>query len=143
VLLVSAVVLDAFGKFITPLSFTKEDRKCCYEISHGLAPVANLVRCGNKELEKKTRLPRADPGTERARTPRHLRAPGALFLRRSTCGNHPRSDFHRAWRDFHENKTARLPHADPITSTEYARTLRHLQAPDARRRAEKITEQSR
>jgi hypothetical protein len=40
-----------------------------------------------------------------------------------------------AWRDFHENKTARLPYVDP--STEYARTLRHLQAPDARWRAEK------
>jgi hypothetical protein len=29
-----------------------------------------------------------------------------------------------AWRDFHENKIARLPYVDP--STEYARTLRHL-----------------
>jgi hypothetical protein len=35
-----------------------------------------------------------------------------------------------AWRDFHENKIARLPYVDP--STEYARTLRHLQASDAR-----------
>ena len=40
-----------------------------------------------------------------------------------------------AWRDFHENKIARLPYVDP--STEYARTLRHLQASDARWRAEK------
>jgi hypothetical protein len=44
-----------------------------------------------------------------------------------------------AWRDFHENKIARLPYVDP--STEYARTNvgtpRHLQAPDARWRAEK------
>jgi hypothetical protein len=31
-----------------------------------------------------------------------------------------------AWRDFHENKIARLPYVDP--STEYARKLRHLQA---------------
>jgi hypothetical protein len=41
-----------------------------------------------------------------------------------------------AWRDFHEIKIARLPCVNP--STKYARTLRHLQAPDARRRAEKI-----
>jgi hypothetical protein len=40
-----------------------------------------------------------------------------------------------AWRDFHENKIARLPYVDH--STEYARTLRHLQASDARGRAEK------
>jgi hypothetical protein len=39
-----------------------------------------------------------------------------------------------AWRDFHENKIARLPYVDP--STEYARTLRHLQAPDTRSKAE-------
>jgi hypothetical protein len=38
-----------------------------------------------------------------------------------------------AWHDFHENKIARLPYVDP--STKYARTLRHLQAPDAWRRA--------
>jgi hypothetical protein len=36
-----------------------------------------------------------------------------------------------AWRDFHENKTARLPYVDP--STEYARALRHLQAPASER----------
>jgi hypothetical protein len=45
-----------------------------------------------------------------------------------------------AWRDFHENKTARLPYVDP--STEYACTLRHLQASDARWRAEKPRAQS-
>ena len=45
-----------------------------------------------------------------------------------------------AWRDFHENKIARLPYVDP--STEYARTLRHLQASDARWRAEKNRAQS-
>jgi hypothetical protein len=45
-----------------------------------------------------------------------------------------------AWRDFHENKIARLPYVDP--STEYARTLRHLQASDARWRAEKVRAQS-
>jgi hypothetical protein len=33
-----------------------------------------------------------------------------------------------AWRDFHENKIVRLPYVDP--STEYARTLRHLQVSD-------------
>jgi hypothetical protein len=38
-------------------------------------------------------------------------------------------------RDFHENKIARLSYVDP--STEYARTLRHLQASDVRWRAEK------
>jgi hypothetical protein len=45
-----------------------------------------------------------------------------------------------AWRDFHENKIAHLPYVDPSTEllTEYARTLRHLQASGARwRRAEK------
>ena len=45
-----------------------------------------------------------------------------------------------AWRDFHENKIARLPYVDP--STEYARTLRHLQASDARWRTEKNRAQS-
>jgi hypothetical protein len=45
-----------------------------------------------------------------------------------------------AWRDFHENEIARLPYMDP--STEYARTLRHLEAPDARWRAEKNRAQS-
>jgi hypothetical protein len=45
-----------------------------------------------------------------------------------------------AWRDFHENKIARLPYVDP--STEYARTLRHLQTSDARWRAEKNRVQS-
>jgi hypothetical protein len=45
-----------------------------------------------------------------------------------------------AWRDFHENKIAHLPYVDP--STEYARTLRHLQAPDARWRAQKNRAQS-
>jgi hypothetical protein len=45
-----------------------------------------------------------------------------------------------SWRDFHENKIARLPYVDP--STEYARTLRHLQASDARWRAEKNRAQS-
>jgi hypothetical protein len=44
-----------------------------------------------------------------------------------------------AWRDFHENKIACLPYLDP--STEYARTLRHLQASDARWRAEKTRAQ--
>jgi hypothetical protein len=43
-------------------------------------------------------------------------------------------------RDFHEKKIARLPYVDP--STEYARTLRHLQASDARWRAEKNRAQS-
>jgi hypothetical protein len=46
-----------------------------------------------------------------------------------------------AWRDFHENKIARLPYVD-TSSTEYARTLRHLQASDARWRAEKPRAQS-
>jgi hypothetical protein len=48
-----------------------------------------------------------------------------------------------AWRDFHENKIARLPYVGP--STEYARTLRHLQAStsDARWRAEKTRAYSR
>jgi hypothetical protein len=41
-----------------------------------------------------------------------------------------------AWSDFHENKIARLPYVDPSTEA-CARTLRHLQAPDARWRAEK------
>jgi hypothetical protein len=45
-----------------------------------------------------------------------------------------------AWRDFHENKIARLPCVDP--GTEYARTLRYLQASDARWRAEKNRAQS-
>jgi hypothetical protein len=45
-----------------------------------------------------------------------------------------------AWRDFHEKKIARLPYVDP--STEYARTLRYLQASDARWRAEKNRAQS-
>jgi hypothetical protein len=45
-----------------------------------------------------------------------------------------------AWRDFHENKIARLPYLDP--STEYARTLRHLEASDARWRAGKNRAQS-
>jgi hypothetical protein len=45
-----------------------------------------------------------------------------------------------AWRDFHENKIARLSYVDP--STEYARTFRHLQASDARWRAEKTRAQS-
>jgi hypothetical protein len=45
-----------------------------------------------------------------------------------------------AWRDFHENKIARLPYVDP--SAEYARALRHLQASDARWRAEKTRAQS-
>jgi hypothetical protein len=45
-----------------------------------------------------------------------------------------------AWRDFHENKIARLPYVDP--STEYAHTLCHLQAPDARWRTEKIRAKS-
>ena len=37
-----------------------------------------------------------------------------------------------AWRDFHENITARLPYVDPSTG-EYARTLRHLQPAGYRR----------
>jgi hypothetical protein len=45
-----------------------------------------------------------------------------------------------AWRGSHENKIARLPYVDP--STEYARTLRHLQALNARWRAEKNRAQS-
>ena len=44
-----------------------------------------------------------------------------------------------AWRDFHENKIARLSYVDP--STEYARTPRHLQAPGAWWRAEKTRAQ--
>jgi hypothetical protein len=44
-----------------------------------------------------------------------------------------------AWRDFHGKKIARLPYVDP--STEYARTLRHLRASDARWRAEKTRAQ--
>jgi hypothetical protein len=39
-----------------------------------------------------------------------------------------------AWRDFHENKTVRLPYVDP--STEYARTLRHLTRGGEQRKTE-------
>jgi hypothetical protein len=45
-----------------------------------------------------------------------------------------------AWRGFHEDQTTRLSYVDP--STEYARTLRHLLASDARWRAEKNRAQS-
>jgi hypothetical protein len=49
-----------------------------------------------------------------------------------------------AWRNFHENKTARLPYMDP--STDYnARTLHHLhlQAPDAHGGEQRKPEHSR
>jgi hypothetical protein len=52
----------------------------------------------------------------------------------------PAAPGHRGMARLHENKTARLPYVGP--STEYARTLRHLQAPDARWRAEKNRAQS-
>jgi hypothetical protein len=64
---------------------------------------------------------------ETAKRPRHTR--GTAYASGWPQG--------QPWRDFHENKTARLrpPYVDPIT--EYARTLRHLQAPGARWRAKK------
>jgi hypothetical protein len=46
-----------------------------------------------------------------------------------------------AWRDFHENKIARQPYVDP--STEYARTLRHLQGPRTRGGEQRKPEHSR
>jgi hypothetical protein len=69
-------------------------------------------------------------GWQRSKRPQHTRERHRIRQRLATG----------AWRDFHEKKIARLPYVDP--STEYARTLRHLQASDARWRAEKNRAQS-